>query len=85
MSYRIGLYHGSTRCGELELDSLFVFGPADYLCEPKGVVTDDEVGRIAKMLRREPTMRAGVVGEIQWRDESDRRQHGGFPPWGSGV
>lgn len=69
VSYRIGLYHGSTRYGELELDSLFVFGPADYLCEPEGVVTDDEVGKIAKRLRREPTIHAGVIGRFEWREE----------------
>ena len=74
MSHMIGLYHGSTRCGEVELDSLFVMGPADYLCEPKDVVSEDEVVRIAKMLRREPEIHAGVVGELEWREEPHQPQ-----------
>ncbi len=43
MSLRIGLYHDSTRYGEVELDTVFVMEPADYTCEPKGVVTYEEV------------------------------------------
>ena len=69
VSYRIGLYQGSTRYGEVELDSLFVMGPADYLCEPKGLVSDHEVVQIAKILRREPEIHDGVIGEYEWREE----------------
>ena len=66
MSLRIELYHDSTRYGQVELDSLFVMGPADYPCEPKGVVTDEEVRQIAKVLRRSPHIDTGVVGDFAW-------------------
>ncbi len=69
MSYTIGLYEGSTRQGKIELDTLFVMEPADYLCEPTGVLTDDEVRQIAKSLRRAPDIRAGVIGRYDWREE----------------
>jgi hypothetical protein len=61
MSLKIGLYHDSIRYGEVELDSLFVMEPADYTCEPKGVVTCDEVTQIAKVLRRTPQIETGVA------------------------
>ncbi len=66
MSLRIGIYHNSTRHGQVELDSLFVMEPADYTCEPKGVVTYEEVRQIAKVLRRAPDIETGVVGEFTW-------------------
>jgi hypothetical protein len=66
MSLRIGLYHDSTRYGEVELDTVFVMEPADYICEPKGVVTYEEVQQIAKVLRRSPDIETGVVGEFAW-------------------
>ena len=69
MSLKIGLYHDSIRYGEVELDSLFVMEPADYTCEPKGVVTCDEVTQIAKVLRRTPQIETGVVGEFAWGKE----------------
>ena len=69
MTYTIGLYRGSTRQGKLELDTLFVMEPADYICEPTGVLTDDEVRQIAKVLRRAPDIRAGVIGGYDWREE----------------
>ena len=69
MSYTIGLYEGSTRQGEIELDTLFVMEPADYTCEPRGAITDDEVRQIAKVLRRAPDIHAGVVGNYNWREE----------------
>jgi hypothetical protein len=69
MSYRIGLYEGSTRQGKIELDTLFVMERADYVCEPRGVLTDEEVRQIAKTLRRAPDIHAGVVGRYDWREE----------------
>lgn len=66
MNLRIGLYHGSTRYGEVELGTVFVMEPADYTCEPKGVVTCEEVQQIAKVLRRSPDIETGVVGEFAW-------------------
>jgi len=38
--------------------------PADYTCEPKGVVSCDEVTQIAKVLRRTPQIETGVVGDF---------------------
>jgi hypothetical protein len=75
MSCTIGLYDGSLRHGEIELNTLFVMESADYTCKPSGVVTDDEVRQIAKALRREPDIHAGVVGIYDWREE---RMQGGF-------
>ena len=72
MSYTIGLYNGSIRHGEIELNTLFVMDPADYTCEPSGVVTNDEVCQIAKLLRCKPDLRAGVVGRYDWRKEQVR-------------
>ena len=69
MSQRIGLYHGSTRHGEVALDSVFVMESADYTCEPRGVVTYDEVRQIAKVLRRTPDIETGMVGAFAWRKE----------------
>ena len=69
MSHKIGLYHDSTRYGEVELDSLFVLEPADYTCEPQGVISGEEVRQIAKVLRRVPDIRAGVIGQYNWREE----------------
>jgi hypothetical protein len=69
MSQKIGLYHDSTRKGQVELDSVFVMDPVDYTCEPKGVVTYDEVRQIAKVLRRGPDTRSGVVGSYYWLAE----------------
>ena len=39
MLMRVGLYHDLTRHGGVELDTVFVMVPADYTCEPKGIVT----------------------------------------------
>jgi hypothetical protein len=69
MSYKIGLYEGSTRQGEIELDTLFVMEPADYTCKPRDAISDDEVRQIAKVLRRAPDVHAGVVGRYDWREE----------------
>ena len=69
MSQKIGLYHDSIRYGQVELDSLFVIEPTDYTCEPKGVITCDEVTQIAKVLRRTPQIETGVVGEFAWYKE----------------
>ena len=70
---RVGLYHDLTRHGGVELDTVFVMVPADYTCEPKGIVTHDEVTQIAKVLRREPKNHAGVVGNYNWREEQTER------------
>jgi hypothetical protein len=69
MSYRIGLYHDSTLYGEIELESLFVMGPADYTCRPQDVVSCDQVQQIAKVLRRAPEMPTGVIGPYDWRQQ----------------
>ena len=69
MSLRIGLYHDLTRHGGVELDTVFVMEPADYTCEPKGVVTYEEVRQIAKVLRRAPDLETGVVGKLAWCKE----------------
>lgn len=69
MSHRIGLYHDSTRHGEVELDSLFVMESADYTCQPSGIISGDEVRQIARVLRRGPDLRAGVIGQYDWREE----------------
>ena len=69
MSQRIGLYHNSTWYGNIDLETIFVMEPADYTCEPLGVVTHEEVRQIAKVLRREPKNHAGVVGNFNWREE----------------
>jgi len=69
MSQKIGLYHGPARYGEIEIDTVFVMEPADYTCEPMGVVTHDVVQQIAKVLRRAPEIETGVVGEFAWCKE----------------
>lgn len=69
MRQKIGLYHDSTRYGEIELDTVFIMVPADYTCEPKGVVTHEEVTQIAKVLRRTPKIESGVVGKFDWCKE----------------
>jgi hypothetical protein len=66
---KIGLYHDLTRHGGVELDTVFVMVPADYTCEPKGIVTHDEVTQIAKVLRRAPDIETGMVGEFAWCKE----------------
>jgi len=69
MSLRIGLYHESIWYGEVELDTVFVMEPADYTCQPKGVVSYDEVRQIAKVLRRAPGINTGMVGQFAWCKE----------------
>jgi hypothetical protein len=69
MSHKIGLYHDMIRCGQIDLDSLFVMEPADYTCEPHGVVSGDDVRQIARTLRRSSDVRAGVIGDYDWREE----------------
>ena len=69
MSLTIGLYHDSTRHGEVELETVFVMEPADYTCEPKGIVTCEEVRQIAKVLRQAPDIETGMVGEFAWYRE----------------
>ena len=65
----VGLYHDSTRHGGVEFDTVFVMVPTDYTCEPKGIVTHDEVTQIAKVLRREAGTHAGMAGRYDWREE----------------
>ena len=69
MRLKIGLYHDSTWYGNVELDTVFVMEPADYTCEPKGVVTYEEVRQIAEVLRRAPDIKTGVVGRFAWCKE----------------
>ena len=69
MSERIGLYHNSTLYGNVELETVFVMEPADYTCEPLGVVTHEEVRQIATVLRRTPYIESGVVGFFDWCKE----------------
>jgi hypothetical protein len=69
MSLKIELYNDSTRHGQVELDNLFVMEPADYTCEPNGIVTYEEVRQIAKVLRRRPDVHGGVVGNYYWLSE----------------
>ena len=69
MSHKIGLYCDSIRCGQIELDSLFVMGPADYTCNPQGVVSGDDVRQIARVSRRVPEIPIGVIGRYDWRAE----------------
>lgn len=86
MSLTIGIYHDSTRHGQVELDTVFVMEPADYVCEPKGVVTDDEVRQIAKVLRRAPDIKFGVTDRYCWLVEAaDRRYHRVSKPGVSAV
>ena len=66
---RIGLFHNSTRYGEVTFATVFVMEPADYTCEPTGVVTHEEVRQIATVLRRSPHIEIGVVGEFAWCKE----------------
>lgn len=66
MGQKIGLYHDSTCCGEVELHTVFVMESADYTCEPSGVVTFNDVQQIARVLRRGPDFETGVVGEFAW-------------------
>jgi hypothetical protein len=81
MSVKIGLYDGLTRHGGVDLDSVFVMEPADYVCDPQGVITHDEVAQIAKVLRRESWTHAGVVGKYAWREEGPLPK----PVLGSGL
>jgi hypothetical protein len=69
MSQRIGLFHNSTRYGNIELETVLVTEPADYTCEPLGVVTCEEVRQIATVLRRSPHIENGVVGYFDWCKE----------------
>jgi hypothetical protein len=66
MGVRIGVYHEEICYGQIELDSVFVIKPADYTCEPKGLVSYDEVRQIAKVLRRASGITTGVVGQFAW-------------------
>lgn len=66
MNLKIDLYNDSTACGKIELDSIFVMEPADYTCEPKDVVTYEQVRQIAGVLRRVPGKASGVVGKFAW-------------------
>lgn len=78
MSQKIGLYHDSTWYGEVELKTVFVMVPADYTCEPKGVVTHDEIRQIATVLRRTPQIESGVVGYFDWCKEYPLRSFHSF-------
>ena len=69
MSLKFGFYHDLTRRGGVELDTVFVMVPADYTCEPTGIVSHDEVTQIAKVLRRAPDIETGVVGTFAWCKE----------------
>jgi hypothetical protein len=69
MSERIGLYHNSTLYGNIELETVFVMEPADYTCEPTGVISHEEVRQIATVLRRTPHIESGVVGFFDWCKE----------------
>jgi hypothetical protein len=69
MRQRIGLFHDSTRYGEVELETVFVMEPADYTCEPTGVISYEEVRQIATVLRRTPHIESGVVGYFSWCKE----------------
>ena len=69
MSMRIGLYHDSTLFGEVVLDSVFVMESADYTCEPTGVISYEDVRRIAKVLRHTPNIETGKIGEFAWCKE----------------
>ena len=69
MSHIIGLYQDSALYGQIELDSLFVMGPADYTCQPKTSRQREQVQQIAKALRRSPEIHAGVIGRYDWREE----------------
>ena len=79
MSCTIGLYQGLTRHGEVAFDSVFVMEPADYVCEPLGLLSYDEVVQIAKVLRREGT-HAGVIGKYAWHEELPSE-----PVWRTGL
>ena len=69
LSQRIGLYHNSNWYGNIDLETVFVTEPADYTCEPLGVVTHEEVRQIATVLRRTPHIESGVVGFFDWCKE----------------
>jgi hypothetical protein len=69
MSQRIGLYLDSTRQGNIDIETVFVMEPADYTCQPMGVVTCEEVRQIATVLRRTPKIESGVVGKFDWCKE----------------
>jgi hypothetical protein len=69
MGLRFELYHEAIWCGQVELDTVFVMEPADYTCEPKGLVSYEEVTQIAKVLRRTPGIETGVVGKFAWYRE----------------
>ena len=69
MSERIGLYHNSTLYGNIELETVFVMEPADYTCEPTGVISHEDVRQIATVLRRTPHIESGVVGFFDWCKE----------------
>ena len=47
-------------------------GPADYTCNPQGVVSGDDVRQIARVPRRVPEIPIGVIGRYDWARSSSR-------------
>jgi hypothetical protein len=69
MIYRVELTLGSQFQGMIEFYDLPVQAEHDYRCDPKGLLTPEEVILLSRTLQDLPTVYWGNIGKFQWQEQ----------------
>ena len=69
MNFRfpVRLYLDATRQGQITFHNVLVKEPADFTCDPAGLLVYDEARNLLRQIRRAPLSEAGVIGKFVWR------------------
>jgi hypothetical protein len=74
MVFRAAIFLGAKRVGAVTFRNLLVTHPSHYVCEPPGVLSFEQVMRLAEQMWRLPVVPGGAIGQYEWRDESSSRE-----------
>ena len=70
MVFRVSLYLGRKRIGSVTFRTLLVTDNSQYVCEPPGLLSFEQIVRLSEQMRRLPAVPGGVIGEYEWVEES---------------
>lgn len=71
MAHKVALYSrgGISPVGHVEFFTLLIQKGSDYLCDPPGILTPEQVGEISQTMRQLPQIQRGTVGEYEWKEQ----------------
>ena len=69
MNFRfpVRLYLDATRQGQITFHNVLVKEPADFTCDPAGLLVYDEAKSLLRQIRQSPLSVAGEIGKFAWQ------------------